>query len=665
MVRRTSAPPPNRPRTLGPVADLERHLPADWWRRLFNALYVKTDGDVVENAANTTFDVDLLIAATQIAPGDHVLDLCCGQGRHSLELARRGFQHVAGLDCSHYLVQLARRRARTAGLAVRFRRGDARAISTPDGPFDCVAILGNSFGYFEDPADDGAVLAAVRAALRPGGVLAMDVTDGDWVRAHFEPRSWEWIDRELFVCRERSLSADGTRLICREVVAHAHRGVMVDQFYAERLYSRAQLHALLRSAGFAQVQDHGAIRSDSERNQDLGMMAHRFFVTGRTGAAQLVVKRAAPAAAPRFSDITVLLGDPRLRDPVKRGGRFQPEDLDTVRRLQAALGGLREYRFHYLDCHATLAADLERTHPAFVLNFCDEGFANDARRELHVPALLELLGIPYSGADPVCLGFCHNKSLVAAAAAALGIPVPRETYLTPDTPLDTAAGDFPLLVKPVCGDGSVGITAGSVARTPVDLAATITRLREDLPGQALLVQEFLEGPEYTVGILGNPAPGLHVLPLLSPDYSRLPPELPRILGYESKWLPDSPYWTEISYGDAVLPVEEHRRVCEYSMRLFARLGCRDYSRFDFRAGADGNIKLLEINPNPGWCWDGKLALMADLAGWSYADLLRRILEIAQARLRASPARNAPLPGDEPMAPPPAPAGRRAPASGGP
>jgi D-alanine-D-alanine ligase len=72
-------------------------------------------------------------------------------------------------------------------------------------------------------------------------------------------------------------------------------------------------------------------------------------------------------------------------------------------------------------------------------------------------------------------------------------------------------------------------------------------------------------------------------------------------------------------------------LCDYSGRLFERLGCRDYARFDFRADAKGTIKLLEANPNPGWCWDGKLNLMAEFAHYAYADLLTMILEAAQAR----------------------------------
>src|SRR5579863_5379852 len=75
-------------RTLGPVSDLERHLPSEWWRTLFNSLYLETDGDVVENDQNTRQEVDLLIAAAGVERRDRILDLCCGQGRHSLDLAR-------------------------------------------------------------------------------------------------------------------------------------------------------------------------------------------------------------------------------------------------------------------------------------------------------------------------------------------------------------------------------------------------------------------------------------------------------------------------------------------------------------------------------------------------------------------------------------------------
>jgi D-alanine-D-alanine ligase len=155
-----------------------------------------------------------------------------------------------------------------------------------------------------------------------------------------------------------------------------------------------------------------------------------------------------------------------------------------------------------------------------------------------------------------------------------------------------------------------------------------------LPGQPLLVQEFLSGPEYSVGVIGNPGLSHNVLPILEVDYSGLREGLPRILAYESKWEPESPYWSQIRYVESDAGPEIKNPMIDASLTLFQRLGCRDYARFDFRAGSDGVPKLLEVNPNPGWCWDGKLNLMASYAGARYSDLLRWILEAAQERVTA-------------------------------
>src|SRR5919202_6978329 len=103
---------------LGPVADLEAHLPEEWWRKLFNALYVKTDGDVVENIENTRREVDFITSALAIQPHSTILDLCCGQGRHCLDLALRGFKNVNGQDRSRYLIRLAKKRAQAEGLQI-------------------------------------------------------------------------------------------------------------------------------------------------------------------------------------------------------------------------------------------------------------------------------------------------------------------------------------------------------------------------------------------------------------------------------------------------------------------------------------------------------------------------------------------------------------------
>lgn len=615
------------PKTVGPIPDLERHLPTEWWRTLFNSIYLKTDGDVVENERNTTREVDLLIKAAGLEPNDRILDLCCGQGRHCLELARRGFLNVTGMDRSRYLIRLARKRAKQEGLNIGFHEGDARRFRFNEDYFHCVALMGNSFGYFDREEDDIAVLLSSQRVLRTGGTLAMDLADGDWLKKNFEKRSWEWIDQNHFVCRERSLAADGKRLVSREVVVHAEKGVLADQFYAERLYSKADIAQMLERTGFQNIRVHEAVVTDSDRKQDLGMMAHRMFITAIAPRRTTPQRRKGPA----FSKVTVVLGDPRLPDVVKRNGQFNPEDLETVEKLKEALAELPAYEFRFLDNHVSLVAELRSNPPQLVLNLCDEGYNNDAFMELHVPAVLEMLKVPYTGAGPTCLGLCYNKSLVRAIAASLDVPVPLETYYDPADQAATLPSTFPALVKPNFGDSSIGITQHAVVRSPEQLLSYLETLRQELPGRSVLIQEFLSGPEYSVGILGNPGLTYRTLPALEVDYSGLDPGLPPILGYESKWVPDSPYWTQIRYHQARIDEDTKRRLYDYSHRLFERLDCRDYARFDFRMDSEGEIKLLEVNPNPGWCWDGKLNFMATYGGLRYAELLELILEAAQER----------------------------------
>jgi D-alanine-D-alanine ligase len=622
--------PTPRVKTIGPVSDLERHLPAEWWRTLFNSIYLKTDADVVENDTNTIREIDLLVRYAGLEHNDKILDLCCGQGRHSLELARRGFKNVTGLDRSRYLVRLAKKRARALSYEVNFHEGDARRFRLPESSFHCVALLGNSFGYFDREEDDIAVLKSVLRVLRSGGTIALDLTDGQWMRENFEKRSWEWIDANHFVCRERNLTKDGARLVSREVVTHAERGVIADQFYAERLYSKEQILELLVKAGFSSIRHHGVLSADSDRNQDLGMMANRHFIT-----AQAPVKVTSPSKKRiLFSEVTVLLGDPSLPDPVKLTGKFGKEDLETVEKLKKALNELEGFEFSYLQNHSTLLAELKASPPKFVLNLCDEGFQNSASLELHVPALLELFDIPYTGSAPSCLGLCYNKSFIRAIAASMDIPVPLETYFGADDQAANLPSALPALVKPNFGDSSIGITKNSVVNSPEELVEYLKELRSKLPGCPVLVQEFLTGKEYSVGIIGNPGLRIKALPVLEVDYSNLDQNLPKILGYESKWDPSSPYWSQISYHESRASEEIQRRLIDYSLALFERLGCRDYARFDFRADTDGRIKLLEVNPNPGWCWDGKLNFMAEYAGLRYSDLLLAIIEAAQERVAA-------------------------------
>ncbi len=179
-----------------------------------------------------------------------------------------------------------------------------------------------------------------------------------------------------------------------------------------------------------------------------------------------------------------------------------------------------------------MARDLDELRTDLVLNLCDEGFNNDPFKELHVPALLELRRIPYTGAAPGALAACYDKGLVRAVAMTLDVPVPLETYVRPGDQGATLPSVFPAILKPNYGDSSQGITKDAVVHNKGSLLDYLERLRVEFPRRPILVQEYLTGAEYSVGLIGNPDQGLRALPILEVDYSRLDPSLPRILGYE-------------------------------------------------------------------------------------------------------------------------------------
>jgi D-alanine-D-alanine ligase len=328
----------------------------------------------------------------------------------------------------------------------------------------------------------------------------------------------------------------------------------------------------------------------------------------------------------------VLTGDPRLPDPTKRDHRYNEEDFATQRAMRAAFESLAGFDFEFLDDHGALHERFAQDPPDLVVNFCDTGLRNLPTQELHVPALLEMLGVPYSGASPAAMAICYDKQIVRLVAEALGVPVPREVCLERDQDPPDRADLYPALIKPNQADGSVGITKDAMVRTAAEAERYIAWLRRELPGRAILVQEYLPGPEYGLGLIGNPEDRLDALPALEVDYTRLPAGLAPILSYESKALPDSPYWTEIKFRRAEIDDARQSGMVDHARRLFARLGCRDYGRFDFRSAADGEPRLLEVNPNPAWANDGKLAFMASFAGIVYPDMLKMILDAALSRV---------------------------------
>jgi D-alanine-D-alanine ligase len=503
-----------------------------------------------------------------------------------------------------------------------------------------ILLLGNSFGYFSSDDQDIVVLNEIKRVLKPGGRVVIDLTDGDYMRENYSEKSWEWIDDTTFVVRERQLSEDNARLISREIVTVTTQGVIRDQFYQERLYSREDLYQLLQQIGFLTTEKPNvSLNAKSKRNEDLGMMEHRMIITGtkEEKASVLHVESSATLHLEESQKphVTVLLGDPTQRCFGKLNNQWNQEDLDTQHRLLEALKA-KNLSFTALSNHGELLHQLVTNPPQFVFNLCDEGWNNDALKELHVPALLEMLNIPFSGAGPNCLAYCYDKGMVNRSAQAIGVETPKEiTFVGEDMEeleSKVKAMGYPAFVKPIKGDNSLGITTRSVVHSFEEVKAYIQELEQQGLGH-VLIQEYLEGDEYGVGVIGNPEHGFQFLPIIKVDFKRIMDrQLPPILGYESKWDPSSPYWSEITYEVAQLPLQVEKRLKQDCLKLWDRFSCRDYCRFDFRASKDGTLKLLEVNPNPGWCWDGKFAYMGKLQGTDYATLLEKILEASWKRL---------------------------------
>lgn len=329
--------------------------------------------------------------------------------------------------------------------------------------------------------------------------------------------------------------------------------------------------------------------------------------------------------------LTVITGDHRAIDPTKPGAHYNPEDFVTHNAMVEAISGLPGYDVSVITDHDLILDGMRTARPDLVVNFCDTGYRNQPTRELNVPAYLELLEIPYTGASPAAMVICYDKQIVRLIAQAAGVPVPFESFVAAGTSADDLPQHLPALIKPNTADGSVGITKDSVVRTRGEAEAYFAWLQETLPGRDVLFQEYLPGPEYGIGLIGNPEDELTALPALEVDFSGLPADLNPILSYESKTDPQSPYWTQIGFKRAEVDPAVEADMAAQAKRLFRRLGLRDYGRFDFRCAEDGTPRLMEINPNPAWANDGKLAFMAGFAGLAYPKMLERIIEAARRR----------------------------------
>ncbi len=311
------------------------------------------------------------------------------------------------------------------------------------------------------------------------------------------------------------------------------------------------------------------------------------------------------------------------------GGENRPVDTleeydaeETIDAIKAVLEG-EDHEVIKLGGGPGLIDRLKQTAVDIVFNIA-EGLQG-RNREAHIPALLEFMNIPYTGSDPLTLSVTLDKSMAKRIVMSEAIPTPRFRKVRGSEDLHRLDLSYPLFVK-LCDEGSSkGVRLNSRVADRHALEERVEWLLKTY-GPPVLVEEFVSGPEFTVGVLGNERP--EVLGVMQVEIKGVPPDQ-AIYSLEIKreWEKRVAYHCPPPIGHALL-----QQIEEAAVQAYQVLDCRDVSRVDLRVGKDGIPYFLEINPLPGLSPTyGDLPIMAKGMGWTYERLVRTIFHHALSR----------------------------------
>lgn len=253
-------------------------------------------------------------------------------------------------------------------------------------------------------------------------------------------------------------------------------------------------------------------------------------------------------------------------------------------------------------------------------------------REAQIPAMLEMLGIPYTGPSPLGYALGLNKARTKQILRFFKIPTPDwQVILSSREKINIP---YPLIIKPIAEGSSKGIFAESLVTNKKKLKRALEKVLKDYQ-QPALVETFLPGREFTVGVIGTPPV---VLPLVEVTFNELPEKMPRFDHFEAKWIYDNPQsLTDPLICPAPLKIPLRRKIEKICLEAFAVLGLRDWARFDVRLDEKGKPSILEVNCPPGINPDPKensrFVRAAYVAGDTFPQLLAKIIASACLRRR--------------------------------
>jgi D-alanine-D-alanine ligase len=305
--------------------------------------------------------------------------------------------------------------------------------------------------------------------------------------------------------------------------------------------------------------------------------------------------------------------------------------LDQLERALAASDhGTR--RIVVKDSVEPVIASLTADRPDLVFNIA-ESFGGKSALESNIAALLNLLNLRYTGSSPAGLILAGDKTLTKKVLSFHGILTAR--FATVFRGNVDWAGDinFPLILKPPQEDASLGITQKSIVNDVKELLETISSLQAEYQSP-VLAEEFIDGREFYVGVLGNS--NVEALPIIELDFSGYPAGLPKIASWSAKWGEDGQgKGAEFAGTQSVfptgLPEELDKRIKEIAVDAFRALNLRDYARVDLRVTEAGKIYVIEVNPNCYLEEKSEFATAALKHGIEYSALINRIVELASAR----------------------------------
>lgn len=270
---------------------------------------------------------------------------------------------------------------------------------------------------------------------------------------------------------------------------------------------------------------------------------------------------------------------------------------------------------------------IDQVNPDLVFNLC-EGFQGKTQYEMFIAGVWELLEIPYTGNSPLTLGLAQDKALSKRLFEARGIPTPK-FHVYSETPRDTML-TYPLIAKPSREDASLGISHGdAIIHNFNDLKNRVAELLNKYR-QPILVEQFIQGREFNISVLGNdPA---KVIAISEISFADLDDETPHITSYEAKWLPDHPLYQKTpAICPAQIDNDLKKRLEEVALQVYDVLNGRDYGRVDTRVDSEGNIYVLEYNPNPDISPDAGFVKALKAAGIKYKEFVELLINEALKR----------------------------------